>query len=359
MITVPAERLRRQLAAIFEAWDFDPEHIPTIVGLMVESDLRGIDSHGVGKIKLYEKHFRQGKVNPRPRLEIVRDLPSIALLDADNGMGHVSSKRAMELAIEKAEVTGVGAVSVRHSYHIGATGIYSGMAAARGLIGLAMTGATQPAMVPTFGKLSRLATNPVAFAAPARRNPPFSLDMATTSVAVGKIDLARWQEKPIPEGWAMNAEGGPETDPAAALAVEPKRLTPLGGTRELGSHKGYGLAAMIETLVTVLSGSGSAGRDLKTWEPGRYIDAGHFYMAIDPEFFRGEEGAFEEDLDALIDHLRETPRADSAQPVLVPGDPEQAARAERERAGIPMTEALCAEVEDVATAAGAAYFLTR
>ncbi len=357
MITVSADLLKRQLAEIFLAWGFNREHVPTIVELMVESDLRGIDSHGVGKIKLYERHFRQGKINPDPQLRFVRELPSLALLDADNGMGHIASKAAMERAIAMADATGVGAVSVRHSYHIGACGIYSGMAAEKGFIGIAMTGATQLSMVPTFGRVSRMATNPIAVAAPAKRNPPFSLDMATTTVAVGKIDIARWQGKPIPVGWAMDAEGRPETDPNAALAVEPKRLTPLGGTRQLGSHKGYGLAAMIETLVSVLSGSGSAGRSLKTWERGRYIDAGQFYLALDPAFFRGGTGLFEEDLDKLIDYLHATPPADPAQPVLVPGDPEHAARAERTVSGIPVTEALCREVREVAEAAGAPYLM--
>ncbi|MFN4088137.1 MAG: Ldh family oxidoreductase [Alphaproteobacteria bacterium] len=353
----PAAALRRQLAAIFAAWGFDEAHIPDIVDLMVESDLRGIDSHGVGKIKLYERHFREGRINPRPNIRPVRDLPALALVDGDNGMGHLSSKFAMQTAIAKARDAGVGAVSVRHSYHIGACGIYSGMAAEAGMIGFAMTGATQLTMVPTFGRTSRMATNPIAFAAPGRRHPPFSLDMATTTVAVGKIDIARWQGKPIPEGWANDEAGRPETDPSAALAVEPKRLTPLGGTRTGGSHKGYGLAAMVETLVTILSGSQSAGRNIRTGERGRYVDVGHFYMAIDPAFFRGEPGAFEADLDALVDWLHATPPADPAQPVLVPGDPEHKARAERSITGIPMTPALLAELREVAEAAGARYFL--
>ena len=357
MTTVPAERLREQLGEIFYAWGFRREDVPTIVELMVESDLRGIDSHGVGKIKLYEKHFREGRINPAPEMRFVRELPSIALLDADNAMGHLASKKGMEKAIAMAEATGIGAAAVTHSYHIGACGIYSGMAAERGFIGIASTGATSLTMVPTFGRVSRLATNPMAFAAPAKRNPPFSLDMATTTVAVGKIDIARWKGKTMPVGWAMNEEGRPETDPVAALAVEPKRLTPLGGTRALGSHKGYGLATMIETLVSVLSGASSAGRSLKTWERGKYVDVGQFFLALDPTFFRGELGAFEADMDGLIDYLRATPPADPSQPVLVPGDPEHASRAERTESGIPLTEAVCREVREVAEAAGARYFL--
>lgn len=358
MTTVSAERLEEQLAAIFRAWGFRESDIADIVTLMVESDLRGIDSHGVGKIKLYEKHFRAGKINPTPDMRFVRDLPSIALLDADNGMGHLASKRGMEKAIAMADDTGIGAVAVTHSYHIGACGIYSGMAAEKGFIGIASTGATSLTMVPTFGRMSRLPTNPMAFAAPAKRNPPFSLDMATTTVAAGKIDIARWQGKKMPVGWAMNDEGHPETDPVAAQKVEPKRLTPLGGSRPLGSHKGYGLSTMIETLVTVLSGASSAGRSLKTWQAGDYVDVGQFFLALDPAFFRGDDTAFEKDMDRLIDYLHATPPADPAQKVLVPGDPEHAARAERVTTGIPVSEAVCREVREVAEGAGARYFLT-
>ena len=358
MITVTAQRLREQLAAIFQAWNFRAADIPDIVELMVESDLRGIDSHGVGKIKLYEKHFRDGRINPAPDMRFTADLPSVARLDADNGMGHLASKKGMEKAIAMADATGIGAVAVARSYHIGACGIYSTMAADRGFIGIASTGATSLTMVPTFGRTSRLATNPMAFAAPAGRNPPFSLDMATTTVAVGKIDIARWKGKPLPVGWAMDADGQPETDPVAALKVEPKRLTPLGGTRTLGSHKGYGLATMVETLVTVLSGSSSAGRSLKTWETGRHVDVGQFFLALDPAFFRGDEGEFQTDMDRLIDYLHATPAADPAKPVLVPGDPEHAARMERLASGIPVTEAVCRELREVAESANARYFLT-
>lgn len=359
MITVSADRLKRQLALVFEAWGFTAEHIPTIVELMVEADLRGIDSHGVGKMGLYEQHFREGKLNPRPEVRVVVDLPTLAQVDGDFGMGHVASKRAMELAMEKAAVLGIGAVSVRHSYHIGATGVYSTMAAERGLIGLGMTGATQRSLVPTFGRVSRLATNPIAFAAQPRRNPMFSLDMATATVAVGKIDVARWLGKPIPVGWAMNADGEPETDAAAALAVEPKRLTPLGGTREGGSHKGYGLAVMVEILCSILGGTKVAGHDLTTDSRDGPIDVGHFYLAIDPGFFRVSREEFAEALDTALDRLRATPPADPAQPVLVPGDPEHAARAERVVSGIPISPALVEEVREIAGRAGADFILDR
>ena len=359
MIRVSAERLRHQLALVFEAWGFDPDHVPTIVELMVESDLRGIDSHGVGKIKLYERHLREGRLNPRPQPAVVADGPAYARLDGDSGMGHLSSRRAMEIAIGKAETMGIGAVSVCHSYHIGATGVYATMASDAGLIGLAMTGATQRSLVPTFGRESRLATNPIAFAAPAGRHPPFLLDMATATVAVGKIDIARWQGKPLPVGWAMNEDGMPETDAKAALAVQPKRLTPLGGTRELGSHKGYGLAVMVETLCSILGGSKVAGHDLVEWEREGPIDVGHFYMALDPTFFRGTLDAFEAELDALIDHMHGTTPIDPDRPVMVAGEPEWQARAERRRDGIPLTPALVEEVREVAAAAGADFILDR
>jgi len=211
--------------------------------------------------------------------------------------------------------------------------------------------------VPTFAREPMFSTNPIAVAAPAGRSDPFSLDMATSTVAVGKLQIARRACKPIPVGWAVDAQGRPETDPAAAVAATPKRLTPLGGTRELGSHKGYGLVVMVDILASVLSGSFVGAHDLRTGRPGSHLNVGHFFLALDPAFFRGEPGAFTADMDRLIDYLHATPPADPAQPVLVAGDPEHAARRERLRSGIPMTDTLFEEVRQVARGCNAPFVL--
>ena len=353
MIVVTADLLRRQLAAIFEAWGMDRDHIATTVHVMVETDLTGVDSHGVGMMPTYDRWWREGKINVRPEIRVVRERASVALIDADRSLGHPPSTMAMQMAIAKAKETGIGVVSVQHSNHFGAAGHYALLAARAGLIGMAMTNAG-PILVPTFGREARLGTNPLAFAAPARKNNPFWLDMATTTVAFGKVNIARRAGKPIPEGWALDTDGKPLTN--SQQAFELRRLTPLGGTRELGSHKGYGLAAMVEILCSTLSGSWLAALDPATGQPGDRNDIGHFFLALNPDMVR-DEGEFRDDMDRLIDMLHATPPADPAQPVLVAGDPEFATYAERSKTGIPMTDTLFKEVREVAKNAGAPFLL--
>ena len=349
---IPAETIGRQLEAVFEKWGMATENIRTTVDVMVATDLSGVDSHGLGMLPSYHDRRARGIVNDRPDIRIVREKPAVALIDADRSLGHPPSVKAMRLAVEKAKATGVAVVGVRNSNHFGAAGYYSRMAAEMGVVGMAMTNAPGPAMVPTFGRDAVLGTNPLAFAAPAKRNPPFALDMATTTVAVGKLNIARRLGKAIPAGWALNEAGQPETDGAAAYAA--RRLTPLGGDRERGSHKGYGLGMMVEILCAVLNGAWRDGVD-DAGRPQRTThDVGHFFLAIDPAQVRAD-GEFEDDLDRMIDMLHATPPADPARPVLVAGDPEVATRAERLETGIPVAETLVEETRRVAEAAGAPF----
>jgi LDH2 family malate/lactate/ureidoglycolate dehydrogenase len=323
---------------------------------MIEADLRGIDSHGVGKMPRYEFHRNNGHLNMTPNVRVLRDLPAMALIDGDNGLGHVAGSKAMELAIEKCASNGVGMAVVRDSNHYGAAGVYSTMALERGFIGMSTTGTTQRSVVPTFAREPRYSTNPLALAAPAKRNKPFSLDMATSTVAIGKLSIARRAGQAIPVGWAMTPEGRSETDPEAALSSEPKRLSPLGGTRELGSHKGYGMAMLVDILASIMSGANIGSYDLKTGERGEQINVGHFFLAIDPARFR-PAGEFEDDMDRLIDMLHATPPVDPDRPVLVAGDPEHDCHAERLANGIPLTDKLVEEVAQVAMNCGATFIL--
>ena len=180
--------------------------------------------------------------------------------------------------------------------------------------------------------------------------------MATSPVAVGKVNIARRAGKPLPEGWALTAQGRPERDAAAAFDATPKRLTPLGGSRDLGSHKGYGLAMMVEILSSMLTDSFVGGHDPRSWERGQYINVGHCVIAIDPNRF-GLQESFETRMDRLIDMLHDTPSADDGRPVLVAGDPEHAERARRIEHGVPMVAKLIEEVSEVARDAGAEVLL--
>jgi LDH2 family malate/lactate/ureidoglycolate dehydrogenase len=292
----------------------------------------------------------------------VRESPATALIDADASLGHPVSVHAMNRAVDKCLVSGVGVVAVFNSHHFGAAGCYSRIATERGVIGMVTSATRGVTMVPTFAAEPILGTNPIAFAAPARRNPPFQLDMATTTVAAGKVKVYKLNHKPLPQGWVVDGDGHTVTEPERAFAQVFERpdggITPLGGTRDAGSHKGYGLAVMVHILAGTLCGASFSPIRNRTQGPSDPHNIGHFFLAIDPGAFRGE-GEFEDDLDAVIDVLRGAQRADPGQPVLVPGDPEMATREERLRAGVPVPDDLMDQLRTVAKGAGVPFVLAR
>jgi LDH2 family malate/lactate/ureidoglycolate dehydrogenase len=339
---VPAGDLREGLKALFCAWGVPSDQAATTAEVLVEADLMGIDSHGITLIPLYDELLRSGKVVAAAEITVARAFGAIAVVDGGGGFGQAPAMLAMDLAVDRAEAYGIGTVAVRNSNHYGAAGVYALRAAARGCIGVSTTAVYKPSIVPTFGRVPRLGTNPIAFAAPGQANPPFLLDMATSTIAIGKLKLAVREGKRLPEGWALNREGRPQTNPEAALAD--RLMTPLGGSRAMGGHKGYGLAAMVEVLSTLLGGAAYA--PLRPPEAERF-DVGHFCLALHPEAFR-EAGAFEADLDAFVEMLRATPPVDPLEPVLVPGDPEHAARERRLCDGIPVPASLLDTVRSIA-----------
>jgi LDH2 family malate/lactate/ureidoglycolate dehydrogenase len=245
--------------------------------------------------------------------------------------------------MEKAKQHGIGVAGVANSNHYGAAGWYARMAAEEGLVAISLTNASH-LLVPVRGTQPALGTNPIAFAVPTKdKARPVLLDMATTTVAYGKVNIARRAGKPLPAGWAIDEHGGPETD--SQKAFEARRLAPLGGTRELGAHKGYGLALMVEILCATLTGSGSA-----------MLETGHFFLVLDPTAFRARED-FQNDLEDLLTRLRANTPVDAAHPVLVPGDPEHDTFVQRRRDGIPMVQTLVDEVRAVCAESDAEFLL--
>jgi LDH2 family malate/lactate/ureidoglycolate dehydrogenase len=350
MRKVPAERVREQIVSIFTAWGMDAALIRTAAEVMIETDLAGVDSHGVSMLMDYDEARRRGKLNLKAQPKVVRETPVTALIDADAGLGHPAAVMGMDLAIKKAEAMHVGVVTVFNSHHFGAAGYYAAMASKAGMVGMVTSATRTIGVVPTRAKVPVLGTNPIAFAAPAKRNAPFLLDMATSAAANNKIKVYGLNGKKLPKGWVLDDAGEPVTDPDLAWKIlyETKKggLTPLGGTAEMSSHKGYGLALMVHILGGALSGASFSPiriRHQKTSDPDRL---GHFFLAIDPKAFR-PEGAFEDDLDAVIDVLHGTPPLDPAQPVLVPGDPEAASRKKRLEEGIPIPDALMTRLRQV------------
>jgi len=357
---VPAERVRRQILNVLGAWGMAEDLAATTAEAMVETDLMGIDSHGLSMLMMYESFREAGQLDLSARPRVVLDAPATALVDGGANLGHPNADFAMRLAVEKAKAAGIGAVGVRNSHHFGAAGHYARIATAAGVIGLITSSARTVLMVPTRGTLPMLGANPIAFAAPALRNRPFVLDISSTTVAANKVKVYDLNGKPIPEGWVVDEAGRPVTDSARAMEIifrEPGGgVTPLGGAEATGGHKGYGLGAMVQILSGTLTGAGFGPVRNPGRKPGDPDDVGHFFLAIDPRAFR-PEGGFEADLDAMIDALHATPPADPARPVQVAGDPEAEERERRLAAGIPVPPALDRHVRDICARSGAEYVL--
>ncbi len=343
-----------QITAILTAWAMPAEHAARTAEVMAWADLHGIDSHGMSMLTVYDQRRRAGRLRMDAVPRVERETPVSALVDADGGLGHVPSRLAMETAIGKARTIGVGVVPVRNSAHFGACGFYASMAAEAGMIGMVATSASGIQVAPTGGKQARLGTDPWAFAAPGKPGEPFLLDMATTTVAAGRIRNKANEGIPTPPGWVMTADGQPSTDPLEAVE-KGGTLTSLGGSREGSSYKGYGLSMMVNILGSCLSGATLITDPMHTKKP-QGQDIGHFFLAMSPTLFRDEQD-FRADVVTLCDALRATTPVDPAQPVQVAGDPERANAARRRREGIPVGPKLLLKIRAIAEASGAPWLL--
>ncbi|MGH2561903.1 MAG: Ldh family oxidoreductase [Thermomicrobiales bacterium] len=349
---IPLDALTRFARNVYEAVGLTPDNAAIAAESTVVADLRGIDSHGVARLPMYARRVRDGLINLDAELVVVRESPSSVAFDAQNGMGLVLAPRGMSRCIDKAETTGICLATMRNSNHFGTVGYYALLAARRGLLGMAMTNAS-PLVAPTFGAKPMVGTNPLAIAAPTTSGQPVLLDMSTSTVAWGKIEIARRANTPIPEGWACDAEGLPTTDPFAA-----RSLTPLGGERSRSGHKGYGLAVIVDVLCGPLAGA--AWSAAVSGAGGQYTNAGigHAFMAWRIDAFRDPD-EFYRDLDAMLDGLRATPPAPGheATGVLIPGDPENTAEARNRAEGVPVKLTVLAELRVLADQLGMAFTL--
>lgn len=349
MTRINHEKLIRFVSRSFEKLGVPAADAEIAANVLVASDLRGVDTHGVIRFNphaWYVKWLRDGAMTAKPNIRVVTENASTALLDADNGMGFVAGHRAMGLAINKAKESGVGIVTVRNSRHYGMSAYYSMLALPHDMIGIAMTNASRQ-VVPTFGREARFGTNPISFAVPAKDERPFVLDMATTTAAAGKLELAIRLGKPVPTGWALNEKAEPTTDPK--VAQQARRLLPLGGSRESGSHKGYGLGILVEILCGVLTGTVTA---LNSNQEPR----GHFFGAINPAAFR-PAAEFTADMDRLIRELRSTPPVEGESRVYVAGEIEFETAEERAERGIPLHGSVLKGLRAVSEQVGVPYDL--
>jgi LDH2 family malate/lactate/ureidoglycolate dehydrogenase len=360
---VDARALEEFCIRAFRELDVPAEDARITAHVLVTADLRGVDSHGVARLRRYVEGLRNGMMKPRAESHVVSQTPATALIDADAGLGQPASYRAMELAIEKARDVGTGFVTVRNSNHYGIAGYYAMMALEHDFIGLSMTNASV-LVPPTFGRAAFLGTNPLAMAAPAGEEYPYVLDMATSTVPKGKLEVYDRLAKPLPAGWVSDEGGASITDAAQAIAgtardVRTGMLLPLGGLGEsLGGHKGYGLALLVEILCAVLSGASTSDRTYATTEEGDPLpaDIGHFFGALRVGAFRPLE-EFRAEMDALQRRLRAVPPTAGAERIYIHGEKEFVTAERRQQEGIPLNSKVVADLRAIAAELGMSYDL--
>ncbi len=291
---LPFDVLERFMADALKGSGVPEEDARTVAEVLIESDKRGIDSHGIGRLKpIYIDRLSDGILNPVTKVDVIRNEKAAAVLDGNNGLGHVVSKKAMEMAMEKAREFGIGMTVVRNSTHYGIAGYYALMAVEQGMIGITGTNA-RPSIAPTFGVENMLGTNPLTFGVPTDEEFPFVIDCATSVTQRGKIESYSRAGKDLPPGWVIGRDGKTRTDTGQVLVDLTKgkaALTPLGGLGETGGgYKGYGWATVVEILSAALQ-DGAFLKDLNGFdEEGNKIPypLGHFFIAVDPAMFMGE-----------------------------------------------------------------------
>ena len=333
---------------VFLAMGCSEEDAKLAAKVLVNADIRGIDSHGVARLSGYTRLWEAGRINAKPPITIVHETPSTAVVDGGAGLGLVVAPFAMQVAINKAKNVGTGWVSVKNSNHFGIAGYHAMMALENDMIGIAMTNASA-LVAPTFSLEKMLGTNPIAVAIPAGNQPPFVADFATTTASNGKLEILQRKNAEAPLGWVQDKDGN-ETTNANALK-EDGAMLPLGGDREHGSHKGYALGSIVDIFSAVLSGASygpwappfPAYINLPANMPGEGL--GHFFGAMRIDAFRPAE-EFKKHMDNWIERFRQAKPSAGNDQVLIPGDPEREMENERMRNGIPVVDAV---VEDLKT----------
>lgn len=340
---VPIDRLRAFIEHVLAAVGMPGEHARSVASLMTEADAIGAEGHGVFRLPHYVKRIRQGGINLEPRIRIERERAGMALLDGDNGMGHLVMQKAAQLAIDKAAQAGVAWVGAHHSNHAGPAALYAKMPLARHMIGLYVAVGNANHLPPWGGTEMLLSTNPIAIAVPAEARPPIVLDMATTVAAYGKVKAKAQRGEPMPEGWVIDREGRPLTDPRRA---DQGFLLPIGGP------KGYGLGLMFGVLAGILNGA-AFGRDVIDFNADfvTATNTGQFVVAIDIGAFTDLD-AFKAQIDEVWAVMKSSPTLPGFEEVRLPG--ERAFRVEQENRahGVPIHPTLRRTLADLAAEVG-------
>lgn len=339
------ETLDRLCLDAFKKFGFSLGEAEIIRDVLLTSDLYGIESHGMQRMVRYHKCIEKGMIHIDAKPQIVFETPISAVVDGHDGMGQLIGHMAMELAIQKAKVNGVGIVIARNSNHYGIAGYYAKMACKEGLLGFSCTN-SEAIMVPTNGRMAMLGSNPIACAFPAEPY-DFLFDASTTVVTRGKLEMYNKMEKPLPEGWALGKNGRPTSDASDVLsnivAKTGGGIMPLGGgTEQLGSHKGYGYGMLCEIFSSILSLGGTSNYCM-TDGRGNIC---HGFMAINPSFF-GDPAAIKAHFSRYLRELRGSPKAEGKERIYTHGEKEMEAIADRQVNGIPVNDNTMVEVLDL------------
>ena len=341
---INGEALKRFAASAFTAVGVPEQDAVLVADTLVAADLRGHQSHGVLRLPWYVNRVRSGVMRPVTQPRVVTDAGAIAVIDGQDGVGQVIAAHAMKEALARAKAYGVGVVAVRNSNHFGAASYYTLMAPAQGCVGM-ITSNASPAMAPWGGKRAVVGNNPWSIAAPSGRRAPVMMDLANTVVARGKIYLARQEGRPIPLGWAIDRDGRPTTDPAAALAG---LILPVGG------HKGYAISFMMDILSGVLTGSEFGANVHGPYQAEKRSGCGHLAIALDITRFMPLP-EFEARMETLITRVKEVPLAEGFDEVFYPGEMEARSEEQQERDGIPLPDQTLDDLRALAAELGINY----
>jgi LDH2 family malate/lactate/ureidoglycolate dehydrogenase len=348
MYYLPVNQAKELMVAVFTKLGVPEGDAIICSEVLIASDLRGIESHGIGRLKMYYDRIKLGVQHPQTNIDIIRDKASVAVWDGNHGMGHVIGYRAMEAAINKAKQFGLGAVAVRNSTHYGICGYYASMAIDQNMIGMTFTNA-RPSVCPTNGVTPILGTNPICFGAPTDMEYPFIYDAATSITQRGKIEVLDREEVDTPDGWAIDLENNPYTDTKKLLVdlIKMKAsLLPIGGSEEVsGSHKGYGLSVMVEILSAALQ-NGSYLMNLHGTENGKPAPykLGHFFLAMNIDFFV-DIADFRHSAGEILRQIQASQLAPGKEKIFVAGEKEYLSEKIVRQQGIPVIPNLQKDIE--------------
>ncbi|MDB5955416.1 Ldh family oxidoreductase [Ramlibacter sp.] len=333
---IPAPQVCRFLTAALERLGLPAQDAGVVAQLMTEAEMQGSDGHGVIRLVPYARRIRAGGINLRPKIRVVKEKAAMALIDGDNGMGHLVMKQAAELAVAKARQCGVAWVGARLSNHAGPASLYARMCLDHDMVGMYFAVGNANHLPPWGGLDMLLSTNPIAVAVPAGEEPPVVLDMATTVAAYGKVKAKAQRGEQMPVGWMIDRQGEPLTDPKRA---EEGFLMPIGG------YKGYGLAMIVGLLAGTLNGAAMGSETIDfNHDDVTVTNTGQAIVAIDPDAF-GELDAFKARVDKLVRELRASERMPGVDRIWMPGEQSHARRIVNEREGLALPPALRAQLD--------------